>query len=251
MVASVERLAFDEVVRGVELGFRLNSIDRTQVLNKHDLAEIISSFLIIEMLEGTEDKQKHLKDKKLIHRRYPFWDTTLLFLKDTIGSDAFLRQPASNPFSEKTYSFEDAVRIAERVSEEFGSWSNHECHEMKDMLTEMDLHNTGRVKMADFYGDSKNGAWQFLEPAEQLRHAGALDESSAWLGPQVMIPNYINSLSNCITSAPYYSICCLNECDQVFQQIEAKIAASTGTPLEILQALESGTHASNISELHR
>merc|ERR1719301_361170 len=101
--------------------------------------------------------------------------------------------------------------------------------------------------MADFYGNSKNGAWQFLEPAEQLRHAGALDESSAWLGPQVMIPNYINSLSNCITSAPYYSICCLNECDQVFQQLEARIAAPSATASQIIRSLESSTNAPNIS----
>merc|ERR1719387_3170765 len=122
---------------------------------------------------------------------------------------------------------------------------------MKDMLLEMDPYNTGRVKLADFYRYSKDGAWQFLEPSEQLRQSGALDESSTWLGPLVMIPNYINSMSNCITSAPYYSICCLNECDQVFQQLEAQIATSSTTPSEIIKALESGIFAANISALHR
>merc|ERR1719386_428000 len=145
------------------------------------------------------------------------------------------------------YSFEDAVRIAERVSEEFGSWSNHECHEMKDMLMEMDVHATGRVKLSNFYGYSKDGAWQFLEPSEQLRQSGALDESSSWLGPQVMIPNYITSMSNCITSAPYYSICCLNECDHVFQQLEARIAAPSATAQQIISALEVGLYAVNVS----
>merc|ERR1719326_2655984 len=115
----------------------------------------------------------------------------------------------------------------------------------------MDLHNTGRVKLADFYRYSKNGAWQFLEPSEQLRRLGALDESSSWLGPQVMIPNYITSMSNCITSAPYYSICCLNECDHVFQQLEARIAAPRATAQEIINALEVGLYAANVSTLHR
>merc|ERR1719152_1086289 len=104
----------------------------------------------------------------------------------------------------------------------------------------MDQYGTGRVKMADFYSYSKDGAWQFLEPSEQLRQAGALDESSSWSGPQVMIPNYITSMSNCITSAPYYSICCLNECDHVFQQLETTVAASHATPSHIIHALESG-----------
>merc|ERR1719171_1857512 len=175
--------------------------------------------------------------RKKIHRRYPHWDTTLLFLKDNVGSDIFERRASSNPFAEPAYSFEDAVRMAQRASEEFGSWSNHECHEMKDMLLEMDVHNTGRVKLSDFYGYSKDGAWQFLEPSEQLRQAGSLDESSAWLGPQVMIPNYITAMSNCITSAPYYSICCLNECDLVFQQLESHIAAPAATASQIIHVL--------------
>merc|ERR1719214_53822 len=59
MVASVERLAFDEVVRAVELAYYLNSYDRTQALSSDDLTEILSSFLITEMLEGSEDKAKH------------------------------------------------------------------------------------------------------------------------------------------------------------------------------------------------
>merc|ERR1719161_290207 len=120
------------------------------------------------------------------------------------------------------------------------------------MLMEMDVHGTGRVKMSDFYTYSKDGLWQFLEPSEQLRQSGVLDESSMWLGPQVMIPNYINAMSNCITSSPYYSICCLNECDLVFQQLESRIAAPRATASEIVKALESSVYAPiNISALHR
>merc|ERR1719424_1464741 len=113
---------------------------------------------------------------------------------------------------------------------------------MKEMLQEMDLHDTGRVRLADFYQYSKDGAWQFLEPSEQLRILGSLDESSSYLGPQVMISNYITSMSNCITSAPYYSICCLNECDQVFQQLESHIASSHATTSQIINALENGLY---------
>jgi len=197
--------------------------------------------------------------------RHPHWDTTIVFLEDNIGSDVFRRRASSNPFADATYSFEDAVRLSEQASAEFGSWSHHECIEMKDMLTAMDHHHTGRVKLAEFYGytDAKTqaftekhqfpeefGAWQFLEPLEQLQYSGALDESSAWLGPQVMIPNYINGWFNCITSAPYYQICCLNECDQVFQHLESQIAAPSASSSEIISALEHQLER-NISALHR
>jgi hypothetical protein len=255
MVAALERLAFDEVVRGVETSFSLNEYAMTdQNLTIHDLNEILSSFLIVEMLEGGDDVERHMVDKKYIVDRYPFWGTTLLFLMDTVMSDIWDRTSKSNPFQatgERGYSFEDAVRIGEKITERFGSWSNYECHEMKEMLMEMDSHETGRVKLADFYSYSKDGAWQFLEPSEQLRILGALDESSTWLGPQVMISNYITSMSNCITSASYYSICCLNECDHVYQNMESRIRSATASPSQIIAAMKSYSEAPNITTVMR
>merc|ERR1719379_1889506 len=64
LVATVERMAFDEVVRGVELAYYLNDADRYQTVSRDELTEIISSFLIVEMLEGTENKTKHMRERK-------------------------------------------------------------------------------------------------------------------------------------------------------------------------------------------
>merc|ERR1712086_266714 len=54
-------------------------------------------------------------------------------------------------------------------------------------------------------------------------------------------------MSNCITAAPYYSICCLNECDQIYQHLEAHIPASTASSGEIMKAVESLPFSVNIS----
>merc|ERR1719379_2909742 len=89
LAATVERMAFDEVSRGVELAFWLNDIDRYQAVSREELTEIISSFLIVEVLEGTDKKEKHIKEKNRIYVRYPHWGTPLLFLQDSIGSDMF------------------------------------------------------------------------------------------------------------------------------------------------------------------
>merc|ERR1719324_1006703 len=101
MIAAMEHLVFDEVVRGVELAFQLNDIDLTEALDNDGLTEILKSFLITEMLEGTTDKDKHMRHKRDIHRRYPFWSTTVLYVEDTVGSDFFQRQSASNPFAKQ------------------------------------------------------------------------------------------------------------------------------------------------------
>merc|ERR1719311_1793247 len=150
-------------------------------------------------------------------------------MKDLVQSEQFSKMHGRNPFTKHdVYFFNDATAIGQRVSEDFGSWSNHECHEIKDSLVHM--HKTGRVKLSHFYGKSQNGGWQFREASAYLRELGALDESSTLQGPQVIIPNYVSGMSNCITSAPYYSICCLNECDRVFQHLEVSIPAPTASP---------------------
>jgi len=248
MVAAIERLAFDEVVRSVESCFWLNDKSVMDALNHTEMMEVLSSYLITNMFGGATDKKQHLFDKKYINLRYPHWGTTFLFLTDVAGSDIFQKSSRSNPFVEDPkFFFHDLIRMAERVSEEFGPWSDHECHDMKDLLVERDVHGSGRVKLADFYRKTQDGAWQFTEQSEYLRQLGALDESSPSLGPQLLIPNYITSMSNCIASGPYYSICCLNECDKIYQNLEALIPASVASPSEILKAVESMPQSSNIS----
>jgi len=240
MVAAVERLAFDEVVKNIEKAFYLNDFDVTASLTKSQLMDVVTSYLMIEMLEGTDNKSMHQTDKEQIRERYPHWDATCTFLLDVVGSDMFERRDIANPFvEEETFKFEDAVRMSESVSEKFGTWSNHECREMRDILTQYDIHNTGRVKISDFYRSTAEGVWQFLEPTQFLRQNGALDESSSYLGPQVIIANYIAGMSNCITSAPYYSICCLNDCDQVYQHLEDRIGARSANTSQIMAAVES------------
>jgi hypothetical protein len=241
MVAAVERLTFDEVIRGVELAFKLNDHQMTDGLDFDTFMNVLSSYLITEMLEGTSNELiQHLADKQNIRELYPHWDTTQVFMQDLVRSDEFSRIHSRNPFIQHgVYFFDDATTIGQRISEDFGSWSNHECHEIKDGLVSMDPHGTGRVKLSEFYGKSENGAWQFREASEYLRQLGALDESSTLQGPQVIIPNYVSGMSNCITSAPYYSICCLNECDRVFQHLEAAIPSSAASVEEIIHALET------------
>merc|ERR1719191_1204373 len=210
--------------------------------------EVMSSYLINEMLEGAENKDAHIAAKHNIRDRYPNWDGTYMFLVDVVSSDLFEHKNSANPFVQvQTYDFEDAVRMAGEVGEQFGPWSNHECHEMKNMLTQLDVHNTGRVKISDFYRSTVEGAWQFLEPTEFLRQNGALDESSKELGQQVIIANYITGMSNCITSAPYYSICCLNDCDQVYRHIEERIASTTASTSQIMHAVNSLAQEANIT----
>jgi len=107
----------------------------------------------------------------------------------------------------------------------------------------MDAHGTGRVKLSEFWGvkakKENEDQWQFSESAQYLRALGALDESDNELGAQVIIPNYVYAVSNCIMSTPHYSVCCLNECENMMAQLESGLRAPKANTSEIIKVVES------------
>merc|ERR1719159_953500 len=113
MVAALERLTFDEVVRIVESCFWLNNKSVMDPLSHTETMEVLSSYLITSMFGGSTDKAQHAFDKEHINLRYPHWGTTFLFLIDIAGSDTYRRSPTANPFAEEQkFFFHDLVRMA-------------------------------------------------------------------------------------------------------------------------------------------
>merc|ERR1712100_408125 len=107
MVAAIERLTFDEVVRSVESSFWLNDKSVMDALSRKEMMEVLSSYMIIVLFGGSKDKKQHRFDKKHIHVRYPHWKTTFLFLTDVASSDIFQRSSSANPFVEEQKFFFD------------------------------------------------------------------------------------------------------------------------------------------------
>merc|ERR1719473_1817861 len=99
--------------------------------------------------------------------------------------------------------------------------ASQECSDMKERFSLIDVYETGRIKLADFYKATPEYAWQFLESEEYLAESGSLDKSSSWLSPQLIISNYMQN--NCLSTSLYYSTCCPNMCDGVYQYLESHI----------------------------
>merc|ERR1719487_180529 len=92
----------------------------------------------------------------------------------------------------------------------------------------------GRVRLADFYKLAVNdGKAQFSESVSFLRQQGALDETDP-TNPRVIITNYISSPSNCVASSNFFSVCCADEGEGLFQQLERIIAAPDATPAVVV-----------------
>merc|ERR1719336_1641160 len=115
-------------------------------------------------------------------------------------------------------------------------------------LVAMDTHRTGRVPLSKFYGTALNTDWRFGESESYLREMGVLDETSAWRGKQVVIPNYLQAASNCIVSTPHYLVCCINECESLLGEIEDGIGSPTAPPSVLLPLVGNMTSQTTVDD---
>jgi hypothetical protein len=137
------------------------------------------------------------------------------------------------------FSFADAQVIVGTMALSFGSYWETECATVKDSLLKLsDGNNDGRVKLSDFHGSALNGEWRFSESKEYLRQLGALDETSSWQGPRVIITNYLQAPSNCIITTAHYRVCCANECQGYLDELEETIGDAMAIPDDIFPIVE-------------
>merc|ERR1719247_3936079 len=111
-------------------------------------------------------------------------------------------------------------------------------------MMQHDREGNGRLRLVDFYkmGNVSNN-WFMEESRDYLRHVGALDESNAVKGPQVIIANYVQQPSNCLEVSVFYSICCLKECQSVLGRIERQIRAPFASPARLIEVVQTLANA--------
>jgi hypothetical protein len=162
---------------------------------------------------------------------------------------AFVRQMRDESTSNRSIlSSVDVSHVVTRFGDKYGRWQHYECEDLKRKLLDIEDDGTGRVSLSKFYNGALNeGHWQFSESPEFLRSMGALDESSP-TNPRVIITNYILAPSNCVASSKYYSVCCLDECEDLVDHLEREIQAPAATPAriaELVAAMPSSTARGN------
>jgi hypothetical protein len=148
-----------------------------------------------------------------------------------------------------------ASRVVEQAADHFArQLAEQECPEIREDLLAFETGNTGRIRLADFYRAGLTSRFFYVETKEYLRAIGALDDSDFLHGPKVIVSNYILSKVNCLAHSNSYSICCINECDHLYGQLEDGTAGYASTPdriANLVAALSSSTVQAprNLSQL--
>jgi len=234
--ATMADLIHAEATGQLESIHQVMGLPTNGILPRAEADEAVESFLVAYLLGGTSRRARSAEDltnmRTKVHAQYPDYPETELWFQDFKATYDLTHSSRRNPFIEWSPTFDDSVSIVMDFSHQFGAFQNLECHSLKRKLTDMEFRGTGRVRMADFYSNALSGGWEFMESIQYLRNQGALDETDP-SRPHVVIPNYMNSLTNCLTASNFYAICCVNECNALMSNLEMIIAQPQASPARI------------------
>merc|ERR1719440_2035532 len=235
LAATIEHLVHKEALSELGEAFQLHKRLPTDLLNVDDANEILETYMMQYVL-GEHVAKMSLKLanklKKKMPEIYRAWPEACLLIRS-------VRTNVTDGAEELDFAM--IARVAERIGEQFGSFQDKECHQLKDALLKFEDRGSGRVRMPDFYRPAyggENAAWQFQESIPYLTQLGAIDESEPD-NVKVIIANYLGSQANCIASSSFYSVCCMDECEALLGHLEHDVKAPEATPDRILSLVES------------
>ena len=207
--ATMADLIHAEATGQLESIHQVMGLPTNGILPRAEADEAVESFLVAYLLGGTSRRARSAEDltnmRTKVHAQYPDYPETELWFQVFKATYDLTHSSRRNPFIEWSPTFDDSVSIVMDFSHQFGAFQNLECHSLKRKLTDMEFRGTGRVRMTDFFSNALSGGWEFMESIQYLRNQGALDETDP-SRPHVVIPNYMNSLTNCLAASNFYAV---------------------------------------------
>jgi len=240
LAATIEQLVHREAIKRMGDVLKIHNRLATAVMSEQEADDILDTYMMSYILGEEMSANTHDDALKLAAEMplmYPTWEATREFVhavrRNVTEADA---GPAKKSSGELDFSL--VARTAERVGEQFGSFQNEECKQMKASLVKNEDHGTGRVPLAEFYKTALEGRWPFQDSAAYLRQTGALDETEPE-NPRVIIANFLTSPSNCMASSSFYSVCCMDECEDLLSHLEQELASPEATTTQIIRIVSS------------
>lgn len=241
--ATLLQLIHGEAVNDLEATYESMQLPTQGAISEPDFDRVVRGVLAVTLIaqnasvNDTDDFNMLQNEARHICGSY---DDMVMSLHDLrLTYDHFESQ--SNPFVKKTgVTFARAVEVIRRASDFFGTSTQTECRDFKETLVKMEVGESGRVPLKSFYADV---TLPMHESLDYLRNLGVLEETGL-KQPRLIIPNYLVSVSRCMSFSNYYKVCCADECEGLLIDIEQKIDgphADTDRILEIVSQLSSDT----------
>jgi len=231
--AIVQSLIQGEAAHRLEAMYKILGKDTEELLSEDDTSYLLDAYTAVYVMGmNVSDLSKADVEDLLGHigAGFLYWDQAQELLRDI--QQEFCAGLVALKFS-------DVAAAVVAFTERYAYHQNTECHDVLDRLVKLEGANgTGRVKLHDFYASyTADENWQFFERLDYLEQVGAIDNSDP-SSPHLIIPNYVNSHANCLsTDSHFYDLCCSGRCEGIMEVIESGIQGPTATPEQILEII--------------
>jgi hypothetical protein len=240
--ATLEHLIHQEALDSTEQAYELNNYSQKDLLSQEQVDDVIRTHMKIYI---AGDSASRYSDEQF-SLMYPGWADTKVFLRDmrknvmyaegdhskSAAANFPTRQPTNHVFTPAL-----VTRVLEEVHDNYGVFQDSECKQMKMDLLKHGDHESGLVSLSSFYQAAlEHGSQLYSEARGYLRELGALEESDPE-HPYVIVPNYITSKTNCISTSSLHSICCINECESLIGHLESEISSPEAEPKRIVELI--------------
>jgi hypothetical protein len=234
LAASIEHLIHGETIAIVydiftTLGLPIPG-DRTE----DQVEDVIDTFLMVHAFGLNLDVSTIADVKKAkahLERSHSGWSQLQAFAMGALKSNAAKGQATLN--------FQEIVQVAKKIGEQYVQWQNKDCMRAKKELATLPSHREGLVDLSEIQPSRTTGGRDlFTESREDLERLGVLGEGAS-KDEKLIIPNYINSQSMCLSTASFYQACCMNECESILSVIERSIAAPAAQPSKLAESMKA------------
>eukprot|EP00928_Gymnodinium_smaydae_P060201 TRINITY_DN437_c0_g2_i1.p1 TRINITY_DN437_c0_g2~~TRINITY_DN437_c0_g2_i1.p1 ORF type:complete len:579 (+),score=111.67 TRINITY_DN437_c0_g2_i1:58-1794(+) len=247
LIATLEQVIFDSESSLLETAYKRHGRTITSSISHEELNHVLITYMINWMIPDDSKTVDILLSKpSLLKEAIPQWESIKHLVEGLAKGMEFSRKLNPRPGQgtntmEQRYSFQDAHEAVASITKTFASFWEAECQSIKTSLVALDKSGTGRIALSDFYAANAAGEWRFGESEAYLRELGALDETSP-RDKYVVIPNYLLGANNCIVTNSHYFVCCVNECEEVLNDIEESVGSSVASPEDIMRPLANMTN---------
>jgi hypothetical protein len=126
----------------------------------------------------------------------------------------------------KELDFGEIVMVVQRIEAEYGQYQGKDCQRAKEELVAKPSHHDGLVQLSEVQPSHVFGRRMlFADSKVELKKLGVVTKTN-----EVLISNYVNSQSMCLSTASYFSACCVNECEGLLARLERDVAAPAAEP---------------------
>lgn len=236
LAATLEHLIHAELIDNLYSVYSTMGLPTAGDRSEKEIEEILDIFMMvyafgmnleISTYEDMKQAQNYLENK---HTGWPLLRTFAQGIKNRVLSQHVSGSNARD--------FSGILRIIEEVGKEYAQWQNRDCNRAKDILLAHPTLKDGRVVSQEVRESRVDGYRAlFTEDVSDLTKLGVLDVSSSAQENEssrlMIVPNYINSQSMCLSTASFYTACCKNECEGLIAALERGAAGPTAEPQKL------------------